>query len=770
MRVSVSLKIFLIVLLVILMQTITLLYKTYNDLLRDQKELQQSSIHNNMSRLQQTLEFLWKKREYEQIQTELSYYAPLHNVEKISFMDDDDRIVASSYLAEIGESFPGVIPGNDGFPDTNSLIARVRQTQKSMLIMNQDETRMLGIYPVNLGLDNESGTLDEKIGVAIIVTDLKWLYRFVNDSIRDKAVYKLSALGIVGALLVFLLSHFFVVRIRNVRNAAKEFLDSGYRSRAIVRGKDEVSELANSFNEMAETVARKNSELVKKEEDISLMMDFMENGVISINEKGIIKSFNKSAVKMFGYNEEEIIGKNVKILMPEPYQSEHDMYLKHYIDTGVTNIIGTGRDLVALHKDGHEFSMHLKIAEMPTHDKKERMFIGSCLDMTMQKEQEAQLRQSQKMDAMGKLTGGIAHDYNNMLGVILGYAELIRDELGDSNPRVRKYIDEIYHAGNRGAKLTKKLLSFSRQKSAESTVVNINNVLNDNRHMLERTLTVRVQLKIEQEKHIWPVLIDSDDLEDAILNICINAMHAMEGRGVIRMITRNVHFNDKEAQHYELNSGAGDYVCLIICDTGCGMDEETLGKIFDPFYSTKKDQGTGLGLSQVYGFMKRSNGTVTVESELDKGTCFYLYFPRYLAHIDSTRALDLPQAIEQGKESVLVVDDEPALAELMNDILTSQGYAVSMANSGKEALELLTRGHFDLLISDILMPEMDGYQLAKEVKNLYPHIRIQLVSGFSDDQNKKYKDLELRSRILYKPFDRQQLLHSVRVLLDESIS
>jgi len=390
---------------------------------------------------------------------------------------------------------------------------------------------------------------------------------------------------------------------------------------------------------------------------------------------------------------------------------------------------------------------------------------GVFVDVTERVLADEVIRCSQKMDALGKLTGGIAHDYNNMLGVVLGYSELLIDKLHDQ-PKLQNYVNKIMHAGERGAKLTKKLLSFSKKKSSDADVVNVNELLNDERHMLEKTLTARIKLTYRLEKNCWPVYLDESELEDAILNMSINAMHAIDSNGELNIATDNVHISQIEGEGLGLQ--AGDYVCLTLSDSGHGMDEETREKVFEPFYTTKGDKGTGLGLSQVYGFVGRCGGAIKIESKLQQGTQFMLYFPRYTGS-------DIKLQFEPEKNnkmevhvqnSILVVDDEPALLELAGEILSAKNYQVYCAQSAQLALEILKAEKIDLLISDIIMPDMDGYALASIVREKYPHIKIQLASGFSETTHEDQVGANLYESRLNKPYNAKTLLESVQALLN----
>ena len=399
--------------------------------------------------------------------------------------------------------------------------------------------------------------------------------------------------------------------------------------------------------------------------------------------------------------------------------------------------------------------------------------IGVIQDITEGKEADRknerlqrELQQSQKMDALGKLTGGIAHDYNNMLGVVTGYSELLEKKLSEQ-PNLAKYAHEIFHAGERGIKLTKKLLAFSQQKIPEADKLNLNRLVQNQQHMLEKTLTVRIKLVLTLQENPWLVWLDDSDMEDAILNMSINAMHAIEGNGQLTIETRNQTINQVDAQSLGLTPG--DYVLLSITDTGCGMDKETREKLFDPFYTTKGELGSGLGLSQVYGFVQRSDGAIKVYSEPGEGAQFVFYFPRYHegSRDEQSQSIEGDSVISfTGNETILLVDDEVLLLNLSSEILGQHGFKVICAESAEEALKILQHESIDILISDIVMPEMNGYELASIVKEKYPDIKIQLASGFSGQHSADMIDEDLQQNLLHKPFSQQDLLQKIQELLN----
>ncbi len=410
---------------------------------------------------------------------------------------------------------------------------------------------------------------------------------------------------------------------------------------------------------------------------------------------------------------------------------------------------------------------NFQIVKIPLHDDEKNIYAICTMatDITDAKQQAELLKRSQKMDALGKLTGGIAHDYNNMLAVIIGYAQLV-ESASKEYPKIRTYAQEIKKAGNRGAKLTSKLLAFSRTKPAEARDTSVTELVNGAKLMLEKTLTARIQLNLSLSDDIWLVKLDQDDLEDAILNICINAMHAIEETGNMAISTNNCRFSKEQAE--KLNMAAGDYIVIKITDSGTGMSKDVLSHIFDPFFSTKGEKGTGLGLSQVYGFVQRSDGHINVESEVGKGTEFFIYFPRSIqanANDDKSRVED--ERDYYGTESILVVDDEEALANLASEILRRAGYQVVSVENAEQALNVMKLESFDLLFSDVIMPGISGYVLASEVRKKYPLTKIQLVSGYNSNIPTSQEDSLLKKQMMNKPYGNMKLLRTIRTLLDQ---
>jgi PAS domain S-box-containing protein len=526
------------------------------------------------------------------------------------------------------------------------------------------------------------------------------------------------------------------------------------------QGDKEVLKLFDSFTDMLQKREQAEEALKESEHNLQSILDNTPAIVYVKDLHGRFLLINRQFEKLFNISNEEVQGKTTSEISPKDIASEHmanDMEvlrLRQPIEY----------EEVAPLQDGEHTYHSVKFCLYDNEDQPYAV-CGISTDITKQKVSDEQLRRSQKMEAMGKLTGGIAHDFNNMLNIITGYAEILNRSLED-NPHLKNFAMEIRRAGERGTDMTSKLLSFSRERSAKEEKININEFLHEESSLLKKTLTARIPLTLNLQEDLWPVWVDKGDFEDAILNICINAMHAMPDGGEVTISTLNVIVSNTESLVMELP--AGEYVRLSIRDSGIGMDKQTLAKVFDPFFTTKGEQGTGLGMSQVYGFVQRSSGDINVVSEPGKGTTISMYFPHFTGQQqDAADEKDVIDSDLRGSESILIVDDEPSLCRLAREILVQRGYEVYTSERAEDALQILKTHKVDLLLSDVIMPGMDGYQLASKVRELYPHIKIQLVSGYTADKFDDEKHEDLRNNLLSKPYSVIALLQQVRNQLDD---
>ncbi len=390
-------------------------------------------------------------------------------------------------------------------------------------------------------------------------------------------------------------------------------------------------------------------------------------------------------------------------------------------------------------------------------------------DVTEKRTLERQLRMAQKMEAIGRLSGGIAHDFNNLLGVIIGYSGVLKKSLDKSQPTY-EFATEIEKAGKRAASLTRQLLAFSRQQVLTPSVLSLNSLVSDMEKMLPRLLGEDINVSLSLDPGLGNVKADQSQIEQVIMNLAVNARDAMPLGGKLQIQTANVEF-DLAYTHDHPGSKIGSYVMLAITDSGTGMSSETIAHIFEPFFTTKKvGEGTGLGLATVYGVVKQSNGYIWVDSAPDKGSTFQIYLPR---HSDAEQvSVAEPEAESrekpQGSEMILLVEDADPLRKLAQAFLESNGFRVLSAPSGEAALEIATRhsGIFDLLLTDVIMPGMNGRVLAEQLSMRQPGLKVLFMSGYTDSFIAGHGVLQKGTNLLHKPFTEEVFINKVREVLD----
>lgn len=522
----------------------------------------------------------------------------------------------------------------------------------------------------------------------------------------------------------------------------------------------ELEEESRIHEKSAEQWDTVNAALRKSEQ---MFRKYFELGSIGMITSTLEKNWlqvNDRVCEILGYTREEML-QMTWAEMTYPGDLEADVAQFDRIVAGESN--GYSMDKRFIRKNGEIIHANISVTCVRNEDGSIERFLAFVNDISDRKQQEEQINRSLKMDALGKLTSGIAHDYNNMLCVIIGYTKLMEKKV-EEDSTLTNYLERVYHAAERGAALTEKLLSFSRNRDSDEESVDINMLLMNEKDMLEKTLTARINVDYDLADDLSLTWLDSNDMEDVIINLSINAMHAIDGHGQLTIQTRNVLLDDSLAKSLQLD--VGEYVLLNVIDTGCGMNEATKAKMFDPFYSTKGEKGTGLGLSQVYGFVQGSGGAIKVYSELGHGTQLSMYFPSYKDDSSVNISVEKEASINlQGTETIMVVDDEPALRSLASEILKTHGYKVFSAEDGMQALEFLENESIDLLFSDVIMPKMDGYKLADCVHEKYPSIKIQLTSGFTDERHLNHINARLQQNLLSKPYDDKSMLLKIRKLL-----
>ena len=383
---------------------------------------------------------------------------------------------------------------------------------------------------------------------------------------------------------------------------------------------------------------------------------------------------------------------------------------------------------------------------------------------------EDELRQSQKMEAIGRLAGGVAHDFNNLLTAIIGYAELIIKR-SQQHPLIREKSALIRKAGEQAARLTRQLLAFSRKQLLQPKVIDLNSLVRDVQALLHRVIGEHFQVRTEPNAADGRIRADPTQLEQVILNLGVNARDAMPNGGVVTIRTSREHLDNKSAKRISRSLRSGDYVVLTVADTGTGMDDETKARIFEPFFTTKgPGQGTGLGLATVYGIVNQSGGGILVDTELGRGTTFRIYLPHERRPVDQFKTITIEPPVGTNSETVLVVEDDEIVRQLVCDVLEDNGYTVLCAEDGPAAIAMANDygNIIELLVTDVVMPQMNGPELASRLSLSRPELRVLYVSGYSVDDIGEHGVLREDVELLQKPFSPQSLLQRVRQVLTEN--
>ncbi len=437
-----------------------------------------------------------------------------------------------------------------------------------------------------------------------------------------------------------------------------------------------------------------------------------------------------------------------------------------------SNAVKTGSHYVAefkvLRKDGEYRDLLVRGVPVKENGDAIREWVGTCTDLTDQRQLEEQFRQAQKMEAVGRLAGGVSHDFNNLLGVIIGYSDLLLAStvLDD---RLRPKVEEIKKAGHRAAALTRQMLAFSRKQVLMPKVLDLNAVVVEISKMLLRLLGEHIELVIRLSPVLDHVKVDPIQIEQVIMNLAINARDAMPMGGKLIIETANVELDQRHGQ-CDVDAQPGSYVSLVVSDTGTGMEKETQTRIFEPFFTTKEaGKGTGLGLATVYGIVKQSGGSIWVRSEPGKGATFEVYLPRANEALKEVQP-ETTIPLLQGSGTILLVEDEDSFRELSHRLVESMGYSVIEAANGADALHIARqfRDPIHLLITDVVMPGMSGGELAETLLARHPQMKVLYVSGHTDDVIVHYAILKPGVAFLQKPFTRDALAKKIREVLGES--
>jgi PAS domain S-box-containing protein len=673
------------------------------------------------------------------------------------FIATSEKVIAGSYD-----------PGSS-MKEFDPLLARKSLAERKPLFhMDKDVYRSYTYVPI---------TIVDEMFCLLIETDISVIRELLamnRARMTHWGVILLAGIALTGAgltlLLVLPLNRLYGKALQTIREYSGQDLD------AIPR-KNEISTLVWANDLMLDAIKNHIAKRARAEEayrqtshTFQALIEASPLAVIVSDSSGAVRVWNPAAVRMFGWNEPETIGR------PNPlFLSDWNQELRATCNLVLLGEKFSNTEICCRNRYDSEIVLAFSGAPLLDAQGNVSAMMAILADNTAAKKaeealqrSEEQLRQSMKMEAVGKLAGGVAHDFNNLLSVITGYSELLLLRTDDGNP-VRREIEEIHKAGQRAASLTHQLLAFSRRQVLKPKVIRMDKVLENLGRMLRRLIGEDIDFATEAPEDLWTVRADPNQIEQILMNLCVNARDAMPAGGKLIVSMENVTLETPLAER-ELTIPPGRYAALRVADNGIGIPEEILSRVFEPFFTTKKQgKGTGLGLATVYGIVKQSEGYIRVVSAPGKGTAFYVYLPAVDGKEEGAteETTESPCEGPAGKRTILLVEDEDMVRELAAEVFRGNGFTVLDAPNGLSALEISDRhdGPIDLMVTDMVMPGMSGIELARKVTASRPGMPVLFMSGYSEDAMNHIGQVNGGGAFLQKPITPTNLTRKAREVL-----
>lgn len=593
--------------------------------------------------------------------------------------------------------------------------------------------------------------------------------------IRLLATITFIFIGLVGiAILVALQS--LTQPLQTLAIRAQEISSGNLDVQALkINTQDELGELSLAFNIMTANLKTTLQGLRESEDKYRSIFENSLLGIIQTSVDGQLLNANPAMVRMLGYNSLEAMLEKLSDIGTQLYvhSSDRGQIQATLMEHGKVQ----GREVQFYKCDNKKIWVTMNVALVRNAAGEPLRMESLVTDISDRKKAEherevlqGQLVQAQKLEAVGKLAGGVAHDFNNMLSVIIGKTELALMKVKKNEPFFKTFTD-IRQAAEHSANLTRQLLTFARKQTVAPKVIDLNSVLKEMLNMLRRIIGEDIELVQLTSDELWPVKIDPDQAGQILANLCVNARDAIDEIGEIAIETSNVTFDEAHCATFP-DHQPGDYVCLSVTDNGCGIESEVLNHIFEPFFTTKVvNKGTGLGLATVYGIVKQNGGLIDIQSKVGDGTSFKIYLPRYKGKAKQLLATSQPQKIAIGNETILLVEDELNLLQMGKEMLEKLGYLVLPSNTPEQALKIAEEhsGEIHLLLTDVVMPKMNGRDLATRILAMKPGLRCLFMSGYTADIITDQGILAEDINFLQKPFSLQGLAIKIREILDEEV-
>ncbi len=716
-----------------------------------------SFVTQEMSLLQGILNNLLRKEDIEGIRSTIANLGSNPNTQAAVLLDEADRILAGSDRQDISK------PAITVFPEIEAGILRqVRMTDAGFIRHSRNDDAICGYYPVALA-SQLADLKHHRTGVFYLRYGLKDSKAQRYYDIRRRLLS--AGLFITGTFLVLAVFFHFAVtrRVSRLLSAVQRFSAGEATAKANLAGGDELGTIASAFDRLTETIANKEQALQESHENFQALLNAPHDDILILSRDGLVLAMNESLASRLGFNGGKTTGASYWELIHSDLAQSRQKWLENVLSTRsmahfedqwgdrllyntVYPVIDSQGEVVRFVIIGQDVTEHRRVEQ-----EREKL--------------QRQLLQAQKMESVGQLAGGVAHDFNNMLGVILGHLDLAFETVEAAHPLFGD-LKEIQKAAQRSVDLTGQLLAFARKQTVAPKILRLNETILGMLKMLQRLIGEDIRLSWKPNEKLWPVKIDPSQVDQILANLLVNARDAISGIGSITITTDNVIAD--QGLFSRLAIPPGEYVLLSVADDGCGMDKEILDHIFEPFFTTKSlGCGTGLGLATLYGIVKQNSGYVFVHSSKGQGTTFQIYLPRAFGDPVQTAPAEREEAPAGSNQTILLVEDEVALLNMAHLILSKMGFRVLTAKSPFDALRVAAQHWQDinLLVTDVILPEMNGQQLANRIRSLKPDIRCLFMSGYTADIITHHGVLEEGVHFISKPFTMKTLRAKVREIL-----